>query len=70
MADRALTRRSIVAARNIPKGKILEEADIEFKRPGGGLNPRDYKMYLGKKVKTRIRANQLIKSTDFENKYL
>lgn len=58
--DRSFMRRSIVAARDIPAGKTLEEKDIAFKRPGGGLNPRDIDRYLGCRVKRMLLADQLI----------
>ena len=60
ISDRSHQRRSIVSARDIPVGKILEESDIAFKRPGGGLDPRDADKYLGRRVKRPILADQLI----------
>lgn len=58
--DRSLMRRSIVAARDIPAGKVLEESDICFKRPGGGLDPRDAERYLGKRVNRTVLVDQFI----------
>jgi len=60
VSDRLYQRRSIVAARNIPRGKVLEESDICFKRPGGGLVPRDVEKYLGNRVNRSVLADQPI----------
>ena len=58
--DRSLMRRSIVAARDIPAGKVLEELDICFKRPGGGLDPCYAEKYLGKQVNRTVLVDQFI----------
>ena len=58
--DRSLMRRSIVAARDIPAGKVLEESDICFKRPGGGLDPCYAEKYLGKQVNRTVLVDQFI----------
>jgi len=58
--DRSHHRRGVVAARDIPAGKILEDADIDFKRPGGGLNPRDVEKYLGRRLNRALSTDQLI----------
>lgn len=43
----AIARKSLVAARAIPVGKILEAADIAAKRPGDGRSPMAYWDLLG-----------------------
>jgi N-acetylneuraminate synthase len=43
----AIARKSLVAARAIPMGKILEAADITAKRPGDGRTPMAYWDLLG-----------------------
>jgi N-acetylneuraminate synthase len=40
-------RRSLVAARAIPKGKALEAADLTWKRPGHGISPREHDAVIG-----------------------
>lgn len=40
-------RRSIVAARSIPKGKKISLEDLTFKRPGTGINPMRVQYILG-----------------------
>jgi sialic acid synthase SpsE len=58
--DRSLMRRSIVAERDVPAGKLLEASDIAFKRPGGGLDPRHADKYIGRRVKQSLKADELI----------
>ncbi len=58
-------RRSIVAAKDISKGEIFTEEMLLFKRPGTGLPPGDAKYIIGKKAKTSIQQDVLIKKDDF-----
>ena len=44
---RSVSRRSIRAARNISKGKILTASDFVYKRPGDGMSPMLYKKLVG-----------------------
>jgi N-acetylneuraminate synthase len=53
-------RRSIVAATDIPAGKTLEEADVDFKRPGTGLPPTSLHLVLGRRTARPLRADELI----------
>lgn len=46
--SRANARRSLVAARTIPAGQNIVADDLTWKRPGSGIDPRDYDMVLGK----------------------
>jgi sialic acid synthase SpsE len=54
-------RRSLIAARFIQKGKIIEPADITWKRPANGINPREYDSLLGKKAKEDINEDTIMK---------
>jgi exopolysaccharide biosynthesis WecB/TagA/CpsF family protein len=53
-------RRSIVAAAGIPCGKVLEEADVDFKRPGTGLPPTSLDLVLGKRTVRALFADDLV----------
>ena len=53
-------RRSIVASRNIPKGKIIEVADLDVKRPGTGIPPDKMKYVVGRKVSRDIEEDDLL----------
>jgi N-acetylneuraminate synthase len=50
MVARKNARRSLVSSRKIKAGEILRLEDITCKRPGLGIDPRQYKDILGKKV--------------------
>ena len=41
-------RRSIVLSRDLKKGHILKENDLDFKRPGTGLEPDKINYLIGK----------------------
>ncbi|SFP89841.1 N-acetylneuraminate synthase family protein [Hydrogenimonas thermophila] len=47
-------RRSLVAARNISKGKIIEEEDLTFKRPAHGISPQFIDDVVGKQASVYI----------------
>lgn len=53
-------RRSIVARVRIPKGTVIREDMLDFKRPGTGLRPGDLGRVVGKKAKKGIEADELI----------
>jgi sialic acid synthase SpsE len=64
---RSFARRSIVAARALPAGKRIEQADIDFKRPGTGLSPTEANVVLGKKLKRALALDELVKLEDLES---
>ncbi len=47
-ALRGSNRRSIVAARLLPKGKMIGEEDLAFKQPATGLPPSEFSRLLGR----------------------
>lgn len=49
-------RRSLVANRNIPAGKIIDKDDLTWKRPAGGISPRHYYEVLGMAAPRRHRG--------------
>lgn len=51
---------SVTSRRNIPVGKVIEEADIMVKCPGGGISPVKYWDLLGKKAARDIEADKTI----------
>ncbi len=53
-------RRSLVAARLIPAGKPLEPEDITWKRPGKGIDPRDFDLLLGRTTKQAVVADTIL----------
>ncbi len=57
-------RRSVVAARDIPKGTIVTRDAVAFKRPGTGISPRDVQIVLGKPAARDIREDDVIRDDD------
>jgi N-acetylneuraminate synthase/N,N'-diacetyllegionaminate synthase len=53
-------RRSIIAARNIPKGTLILREMLIVKRPGFGIKPKFINLVLGRKAKKNIEAEQWI----------
>jgi N-acetylneuraminate synthase len=62
-ATRKEIRRSVVAKKDIAKGKVIEKSDIAFKRPGTGISPTDVGDVIGKVATVDILEDTLI---DFE----
>ena len=54
-------RKSIVAKKNIFKGEIFSEKNLDVKRPGTGLSPMLWNKIIGQKAKKNFLKNQLIK---------
>lgn len=59
-------RRSAVAKTEMQAGHIVADTDLDFKRPGTGIQPEELKYLVGRKVKNTIPAGELIKWEHFE----
>lgn len=55
---RDVARKSVVALRDIPKGKVIDESDVAIRRPGTGLAPSRLNHVLGRKSTCDIGAGQ------------
>jgi len=53
-------RRSMVSVRKLPAGTVLAPEHIEFKRPGTGISPADYELYIGRTVRIEIEGGSII----------
>ncbi len=60
-----VSRKSIVAARDIKKGERLTKDNLTIKRPGTGLLPRDLSKIIGSRAMHDIVADTLITKYDF-----
>lgn len=60
-----IVRKSLVAITDIKKGEKFTSKNIAIKRPGTGLLPKYYFRILNKKARTYIKADTLIKKSDF-----
>jgi len=59
-------RRSLVAARNIPAGKVIEPSDLTWKRPAHGISAKYYKELIGKKALKNIQEDDILYWNLFE----
>jgi len=59
--SRMNARRSLVAAKDIPAGKIIEKSDLTFKRPAFGVSPRNIDNVVGMKAINDISEDAVIK---------
>jgi len=70
LADEELARRnarrSLVASRNIPAGKIITAEDLTFKRPAHGISPRCIDNLVGKKAACLIEEDAVLQWRMFE----
>jgi len=57
-------RKSLVAARTLKKGEIINSSDIKIIRPGSGVHPRYLGMFIGKRLKKDIGENEFITKDD------
>ena len=54
-------RRSIVAARDIKVGEVLKEEDLEFKRPGDGVEPKMIESLVGQTVMESVEKGSVLR---------
>lgn len=59
-------RRSLVAKKDILKGKVIDKKDITFKRPANGINPKYYYEILGKIANKNIDNDSILQFDMFE----
>ena len=58
--SRLNARRSLVAAKDIPKGKIISKEDLTFKRPAHGISPKYIDDVVGKEANVDIMEDEII----------
>ena len=64
-ANRAVSRKSIVAARDLAAGEVLSRDSVTTKRPGTGLSPMVIDQVLGNRLKHDVAADTLLSWSDF-----
>ena len=55
-----LGRRSLIAARDLPAGTVLEEDMITTKRPGYGIPPKHLELVLGRALKVDVEEDDIL----------
>ena len=58
--NKAIARKSIVAAKNISKGEVFNTNNLQIKRPGEGLSPYLYWELLGEKSTNSYQEGEMI----------
>jgi N,N'-diacetyllegionaminate synthase len=56
----SFSRKSIVAARNIKKGELLNEHNITVKRSGNGISPMRWDEVVGRKAARNFKIDELV----------
>ena len=59
-ANRIPARKSIVAARDLPAGHVLVDADLSVKRPGTGVSPMRWDEFIGRITTRPYRADEAL----------
>ena len=57
---RVATRKSVVAARRIPAGRIIAAEDLTLRRSSGGLDPAYLALIIGRKSRRNLDVNSVI----------
>lgn len=57
---RALFGKSVVASRNLPRGKILERTDLAFKKPGTGIPAKNFEQIIGRRLVRPLALDDMI----------
>lgn len=63
---RLANRRSAFLARDLPKGHILAEDDIEFRRPGFGVRPSQLDLLVGRALRRDMESGDALALADLE----
>ena len=64
--SRQNARRSLVADRDIPMGKVIEKDDLTWKRPAHGISPADMSSILGKEAAKDIEEDTVLQYEMFK----
>lgn len=59
--NKAVARKSLVAARDIKAGEVFNDENLIIKRPGGGISPMQYWAVIGKAADQDYSAGDLIR---------
>lgn len=55
-----ISRKSIVASKDIKKGEIFSEENLTIKRPGNGISPMRWDEFIGKTAQSNFSEDELI----------
>ena len=60
LKNRDITRKSIVAAKEIKKGEVFTEENLTVKRPGTGISPMEWDKIIGRAAMRDFKEDELI----------
>ncbi len=63
---RQMFSKSVVAAKALPAGHRISEADLTFKKPGSGISAAEVDRVVGRVLKRAVTADRLLSEQDFE----
>ena len=66
MEKRKKFRRSLVAQRDLHRGYVLTEADLDAKRPGTGIPPNEIAYVVGRRLSSDLAADQVLHWTHLQ----
>ncbi|MHB1126569.1 MAG: N-acetylneuraminate synthase [Bacillota bacterium] len=58
--NREIVRKSVVAARNIKRGELLDETNLTVKRPGNGISPMNFWELMGQEAEKDYHEDELV----------
>jgi len=60
LKNKAITRKSVVALRDIKKGELFTDENIIPKRPGTGISPMDWDSIINRRAKRDFQCDEMI----------
>jgi N-acetylneuraminate synthase/N,N'-diacetyllegionaminate synthase len=67
LANRAVVRKSLVAARDLPVGAVVREEDLAIKRPATGIAPAHLELILGLTLQKPVARDHVLQWADFQH---
>ena len=64
--NRDKLKKSLYISQNIKKGETFSLKNLSAKRPAVGISPSNYKDILGKKAKSDLKIDDLLKKENYE----
>lgn len=66
LQQRKKMRRSLIYTRDMKSGEIVQETDLDAKRPGTGIQPQEMEHYIGKMLARDVTRDTLLMKEDFK----
>jgi N,N'-diacetyllegionaminate synthase len=58
--------KSIVYSKNLNSGHIISFSDLDFKKPGDGINASDYKEFIGKRIIKEVTKDEYLTKNNLQ----